>query len=289
MHDLTYSIARICKGSHDGSYSTLNSRSRSLSLCANQLNELGFRRMESANQLKPKHIWALVSHWKSSGIKESTIKNRMSSLRWLAQKINKPSLVAKDNSYYEIAKRSFVTNADKSVVFEDSKIAAIFDNHVRLSAELQKHFGLRREEAMKFIVSKADKGSEIQLQGSWTKGGKPRSIPIRNDVQREVLNRIHKLCGDGSLIPRNRKYIQQVRIFEKEMSKVELGRTHGARHLYAQDRFQELSGQLAPAKGGPSRKGMTKEERQKDDEIRLKISRELGHERIEIVAVYIGS
>ena len=46
---------------------------------------------------------------------------------------------------------------------------------------------------------------------------------------------------------------------------------------------------LPPALGGQSRRDMTKEEREKDDEIRLEISRELGHERIQIVAVYIGS
>ena len=213
----------------------------------------------------------------------------MSHLRWLAQKINNPTLIAKDNSYYEIGRRTFVTNADKSLEFEPGKIAAINDPHIRLSAELQKEFGLRREEAMKFIVSKADKGTEIQLQGSWTKGGKPRNIVVRNAVQRALLDRVHKLCGNGSLIPASRTYVQHKRLFEKAMHKVGLVRTHGARHLYAQDRYLELSGNPAPNKGGRGRTDMTKEERKRDDEFRLIISKELGHERIAIVAVYIGS
>jgi integrase len=289
MHDLTYSVVRTCKENRDGSFSTISARKRTLVQAADQLHELGFKGMKQAKQLKPKHVWALVSHWKTSGVTSATMKNRMSHLRWLAGKTNNDSLVAKDNSYYEIDKRSYVTNVDKSVVFDEQKVAAIFDPHIRLSAELQKHFGLRREEAMKFIVAKADKEHEIQLQGSWTKGGKPRTIPIRNEAQRELLNRVHKFCGNGSLIPSNRTYVQHQRLFEKEMHSVGLGRTHGARHLYAQDRYFELSGRLAPAKGGLRRKEMSESERKQDDEFRLTISRELGHERIAIVAVYIGS
>ena len=126
----------------------------------------------------------------------ATIKNRMSHLRWLAQKINNPALIANDNSHYEIGRRTFVTNTDKSLVFEQGKIAAINDPHIRLSAQLQKEFGLRREEAMKFIVSKADNGTEIQLQGSWTKGGKPRNIIVRNDTQRKPAGKdtIYPFC-----------------------------------------------------------------------------------------------
>ncbi len=80
-----------------------------------------------------------------------------------------------------------------------------------------------------------------------------------------------------------------MRVFEKEMHAVGLGRSHGARHHYAQQRYEELTGRKAPALGGKSRKALTPEERTSDDEIRLKISQELGHERIQIVAVYIGS
>lgn len=59
--------------------------------------------------------------------------------------------------------------------------------HVRMSLELQRAFGLQREEAMKCQPNYADRGDHLMLKASWTKGGKPRTIPIRTDQQRDVL------------------------------------------------------------------------------------------------------
>jgi len=59
-------------------------------------------------------------------------------------------------------------------------------------------------------------------------------------------------------------------------------------HQYAQQRYQELTGRVCPAQGGPTWKQLSREQRQIDREARLTISAELGHSRIEIVAVYCG-
>ena len=88
------------------------------------------------------------------------------------------------------------------------------DEHVRMSLELQQAFGLRREEAMKFQPSFADRGDHLVLKASWTKGGRERTIPVRTEAQREVLNRARRLAGLGSLIPSNRNYRQQMRVYE---------------------------------------------------------------------------
>jgi integrase len=53
-----------------------------------------------------------------------------------------------------------------------------------MSLELQQAFGLRREEAMNFQPSFADRGDHIMLKASWTKGGKERIIPVRTEAQR---------------------------------------------------------------------------------------------------------
>ena len=46
------------------------------------------------------------------------------------------------------------------------------------------------------------------------KGGKARVIPIRTAEQRAVLNRARQLAGLGALIPPDRNYIQQLRLYE---------------------------------------------------------------------------
>ena len=42
-----------------------------------------------ANSLKPKHVQALVELWLNQQLSPGTIKNRMSCLRWWAEKVNK--------------------------------------------------------------------------------------------------------------------------------------------------------------------------------------------------------
>jgi integrase len=83
-----------------------------------------------------------------------------------------------------------------------------------MSLELQQAFGLRREEAIKFQPSFADRGDHLVLKASWTKGGRERTISIRTEAQRDVLNRARRLAGFGSLIPSHRNYVQQLRIYE---------------------------------------------------------------------------
>ena len=58
-----------------------------------------------------------------------------------------------------------------------------------MSLELQRTFGLRREEAMKFIPGYTDQGDDIKPKACWTKGGKPRTIPVQTEHQREILDR----------------------------------------------------------------------------------------------------
>jgi integrase len=134
----------------------------------------------------------------------------------------------------------------------------------------------------------ADRGDHLILKASWTKGGKERTVPVRTAGQRELLDRAHKLAGRGSLIPGSRNYVQQLRIYEGQTLRAGLSQLHGLRHAYAQQRYEELTGWKAPAAGGPLSKTLTPEQRDQDRGTRLIISRELGHEREQITAVYLG-
>ena len=138
------------------------------------------------------------------------------------------------------------------------------------------------------MPSVADRGDYLQLKPSWTKGGKARQIPIRTEGQRTLVNFVHKLAGKGSLIPSSRNYVQQLHIYEGHTNRAGLSKMHGLRHAYAQRRYEELTGWLSPAAGGPTSEQLTAEQRIRDQEARLTISKELGHEREQITAVYLG-
>ena len=108
------------------------------------------------------------------------------------------------------------------------------------------------------------------------------------DGQRAVLEQAKALAGTGSLIPPHRRYIQQLRIYERQTANAGLSKMHGLRHAYAQRRYAELTGWPAPQAGGPSRTELTPVQQQVDRQARLVVSRELGHGRSQVTSVYLG-
>ena len=63
---------------------------------------------------------------------------------------------------------------------------------------------------------------------------------------------------------------------------------HGLRHQYTQLHYHMLTGRLCPAAGGKTSKALTQDEKIRDNEARLIISKELGHEREQVTAIYLG-
>ena len=287
MHDLNYQLKNLAKKYPVAGRATQRDREYALSLIANQLWEAGYKDLD-VDGLKGRHVNALVERWKKEELSPGTIKNRMSALRWWAETIGKKSLIAKSNSHYGIAPRTYVTKTNKAVQLSSGDLERVRDFHVRLSLELQSEFGLRREESIKFRSSYADRGDHIRLKASWTKGGRYREIPITTESQRALLDRVRDAAGRKALIPPDRTYKEQLKAYERETAHAGLSKMHGLRHEYAQCRYEKLTGWKAPAAGGPGAKELTVEQKAIGREARLTISRELGHEREQITGVYLG-
>lgn len=287
MDDLTYTLRQLCQRNRDGSHNTQADRMRSLSLAARQRREAGFRKM-TASSFKGKHVQALLDRWQGEGLSSGTIKNRLSHLRWLAEKIGKAGILPADNTQLGVAERRYVTNISKAQEL-GTGLEQVTDAHVRMSLQLQAAFGLRREEAIKFQPSYADRGDHIALKGSWTKGGRERTVPITTTEQRDALHAAHRLPGAGSLIPANKTYIQQRHVYDGQCKAAGLSHMHGLRHQYAQSRYETLTGRPPPTAGGSSVTELSPTQRIEDRHARQTISRELGHERVQITAIYLGS
>lgn len=259
---------------------------------ADDLARAGFNiRQMQAQDLKGRHVGALLRHWNSEGLAVATIKNRMAALRWWAEKVGNPGAV-KTNEELGIEKREYVKNENKSASLESIDLSK-FEDRIAASLVLQAEFGLRREEAMKIVPEYALSGRspyetrELRLKGSWTKGGRDRTIEIRSQSQRDALARAAVLARSGSMIPPDRSYRQHLITWEQQTASQGIGRTHGLRHAYAQQRYFELTGWKAPAVAGF--RALTPDERLKDRSARMVISGELGHGRIAITNTYLGS
>ncbi|MDR2788780.1 MAG: integrase domain-containing protein [Candidatus Accumulibacter sp.] len=287
MDDLTYTLRQLCQRNRDGSFATQADRQRSLALMARQMHEAGFRQMR-APSLKGKHVDVLLQRWKAEGLSAGTRKNRLAHLRWWAEKVGKAGILPADNARLGIPERRYVTQENKAKVLGDG-LDRITDAHVRMSLKLQAAFGLRREESIKFQPGVADRGDHIAIQGSWAKGGRDRTIPITTPEQRAVLDEAKSLAGAGSLIPAGKNYIQQRQVYDGQCKQAGLSKMHGLRHRYAQTRYEALTGWPSPKAGGPRANQLDSAQRQWDREARQQISRELGHERIAVTAIYLGS
>ena len=287
MRTLNRDFKLMCQRNRDGSFATQHDRERLLTMVANQLHEDGFKNLR-AQGIRTKHIEHLVSRWQAEGASTGTMKNRMSALRWMAEKIGKENIVARDNAAYGIADRRFVTNESKAKELDQGKLDKVSDPYTAMSLRLQEAFGLRREETIKIQPGWADRGDVLVLKSTWTKGVKEREIPICNETQRDLLSQAKALAGKGSLIPTEMTYKDQLNRFKAQTAFAGIDRVHGFRHAYAQTRYAELTGWKAPAAGGLTSKQLTPEQKAIDRQTRLTISRELGHEREQITAIYLG-
>ena len=291
---LQYQFDQLCNKFREGSHATQANRRSMLKLFTEQLAKNGYDvKTMSPKDLKGRHVNKLLEQWRQDGVSTGTIKNRMVAVRWWAEKVGNSGAV-KDNATYKIENRVYVTNENKSISLKDLDLSKT-DPNIAQSLRLQDAFGLRREESMKFQPEYALDGQKIEnakyirLKDSWTKGGRPRTIPITNEKQRQELKNAYAQAvkNGGSMIPKEKSYKSHLASFESVTHALGVGQTHGLRHGYAQTRYLEMMGFDCPAVGGS--RSLTSEEIAKDKEIRMLISEELGHSRINITSVYLGS
>lgn len=294
LRSAQYSINECMKQIKGYSYASKADMGHMLYRCIKDLHKQGYH-LTHIKGLKPKHVHILVELWKKQGRNPGTIKNYMSKLRKVAVLLDKPSLVKSSNDAYQIDRRSYAPTINKAIHQVD--FAKCTDPLIRLSLEAQYLFGLRREESMKIIVSKAWQGDRLIIKPSWSKGGIGRTLYISNAEQRQWLIKASQQVSKGqSLIPQDRSYKQHLSQYKIQTKQMGLSKCHGLRHAYAQRRYHELTrqfdihrkGLICPIEGGKSANALNEYEKIIDRKAREIISRSLGHSRRAIVKIYIG-
>lgn len=286
LKSINYSIYEFMKQQKGKlSHATVYDRTKRLEAMVKELHSLGFEPTHIA-RLKQKHVEILVKKWQGSGISVGAIKNRMSDLRFVCRELNRNNVV-KSNDDYNIGNRCYIPTKNKAL--HNPSLDKITDKYIRCSIELQRVFGLRREECLKMIPSQADNRTLLRLKASWTKGGIARAIPIRTSEQRHWLEQAKNLVGkNGSLIPNGKSYIQQRHHYDCLTREAGLKNLHGLRHAYAQARYFEITGWHAPINSGKPRNKLSEQECLLDRQARKIIALELGHSRVAIAKNYLA-
>ncbi len=283
---LKYSIKNILLNDNSGSFASQHDRNTMSMRIADDLIDLGYK-LPVIHNLKQKHVIAIVEYWKQKNLSNATIKNRVSVIRHLSALMNKPQIVP-SNQDLKIGARNYVSLKNRALYNPD--FSKISNPHLRISLELQRVFGLRREESLKIKPHLADKGDKLELMPSWCKGGRGRFIPIRTEEQRYWLEKAKELVEKAgySLIPQEKDYIQHRYLYDKQVERSDLRNVHGVRHAYAQQRYKELTGWEAPINGGPKSSELLPQQKKVDYHARMTLTEELGHSREQITVNYLG-
>ena len=256
-------------------------------------------RPKNLTEISAKLVVRCILFWEKEGKSASVLQNRYSHLlrflHWMGKGLQLGSLdtILKNP---ENGKRHYSATVPKD--FESNNVDVMAkikeaEGHCKVAAlqmKLQYFFGLRARESLMLKPHQSDLGTWLVLDRG-TKGGKTRTVPILTAEQREVLDQAKKMANTrtGLLGRYGHKYMPASNHYYYVMKKVGLTRkemgvtSHGLRHSYANNRYETLAGEPSPVRGG------IKVDPEIDRAARSKLTRELGHERIQITPAYTGS
>ncbi|WKJ88548.1 integrase domain-containing protein [Methylomonas montana] len=201
-----------------------------------------------------------------------------------------------------IPKRRYIPETSKAMpqAQHDQLQACIDDERIVALLNLQRTLGLRFKESALLDAQKAlgqaHRENRITVF-SGTKGGKRRHVLVSTEAM-AALETAASLQDGRLMIPANLRYVDFRDHCYRQAQQLQF-QFHGQRHNYAQQRYQALTGVPAPintdiAKSAwPAYMAMQlhideSTAEKLDQRARRILSQELGHERLEVVCVYIG-
>lgn len=262
-----------------------------------------------------RHVEAVTSYWQDEAhagrMSPATIQTYFSFLKTFAGWIGKPKLLKPIACYFDDPKlyqRSLATGVDKSWRAKGIDAAAViqeveaYDVHAAASLKLMQAFQLRFKESVMFRphtdvitaaqAGKPDAGVAFYLDTHrGTKGGRARLLSINNHLQQEAIDYARRATvGVNESVSDPRLSLQQaIRRLRYVMERfgithADLGVVpHGLRHQGAADDYECTTGTPPPVAGGSAVDPAL------DLQARREIAARLGHGRISITNVYLGS
>ena len=290
-------LRRSADGRKVISHATLADRSEFYSRMVRELHAMGYRILD-IRQLKPKHVEALMQRWEAAGLSASTLQKRFSHLKVLCGWLGKASMLRAGASYLddpERFQRRYEAGYDHSWTAQGvdplDKIAEIAedDPDVARVLRLQYAFGLRVQEASLLNPARDVLEPDGLRVVAGTKGGRPRAVPIETEAQRTLLREAENQARrtGHSMIPPHYDLKQWLTRCYTVLARHGVTRkhglvTHGLRHQYANDRYEELTGEPSPVRGGVPVNARD------DQAARQELTARLGHARPSITHAYYG-
>lgn len=275
--------------------------------------------IQRIDEIGQRHGVVLTAYWANEkGHSSSTIQNKLSVIRKFCELIGKMDAIPKREKLYvaleakgvekSAVTRAQVTHGSKSwkAAGVDAQaiieVVAVENPQEALLFELELHFGLRVKEALSFRPREAERRDGIAIKLG-TKGGAGRFVPFMKDPlkqakQRDVLERARAWADERNnkgemgyermtMEEARTKYYHVLRKYG--INKKVLGvASHGLRHQFAADMFEDITGHRPPAEGEET-PAWFKQNRELVDHAYKKVSEALGHWRKDISTAYLSS
>ena len=290
-------LRRSANGRKVVSHATVADRSFFFSKLVRELHALGYQ-LTDVHHLKPRHIEALMRAWEQAGLSASTLQKRFSYLTLLCGWIGKASMLRPAASYLAdpaAYQRGYIATYDHSWTARGidplEKIAEIAADEPAVARvlRLQWAFGLRLQEAALLNPARDALDTAWLRVVAGTKGGRPRTVPIETDAQRAILAEAadYAAITKRSMIPPDydlKAWLAHVyHVLARQGITCQNGLvTHGLRHQYANDRYEELTGEPSPVRGGDRLADAASQH------ARQNVTARLGHARVGITNAYYG-
>lgn len=286
---LLYQVKGVMEHNRDGAGLTQDRRLSNL----RDLIETVYQKykLDDIHQLRTKHVDHFVQDLKTRTLNPHSMRVKMSDVRWLAEKIGKQNIVARDNAIYGFPEDSRKQDIDQA--WPEDKYREVQgrmeDERVAFVMRGARYLGLRLEEVSKVRPQDIDWTKNVVHLKRGTKGGRYRYVML---ITPEARSWAHELARqvparDRGIIPQQYTERSWKSHVQREIRHAGGGRAnglrlHGLRHAFAQDLYQRLSGSLPPIKGGKP----TREVHQKACKT---VSKVLGHNRWGITETYVGN
>ena len=297
-------LAILTRENTEGSIGPRRNRRSTLLACCDILRTYGYGKQWNIRQFGIREMNRILDSLRRKKLAPGTVENYMTHIRWLTRKIGAVGQIPARNKDVSIAReKNWPSKRKNKAKALDPKCLEGVVEWAVLVTELREAFGLRLAEACRFdhayatAFLKADAGP-IRLHGSWCKNGRPREIPVTNDIQRRLLAKVKafqdrerrvQANGQKSMIPDDKCLDAGLSAYSGIQRRYGIP-GHGLRHHWAQERFRTVAGFPCPFAGGPKYSELSPKDQEKWDKAAGLVNRELGHgaKRDDITAIYIG-
>lgn len=290
-------------------YRSANKRECSFSTAATQLDrwkvfvdwakeEHDLKRMEKIDEdLMFDYAAHLMERVNDGSLAIATAHNYISAVNTVMRLATKGGWGGKGAVEMSMDRRSFAREEAPQALDRQCYEAALEQVHEKFGAkgaalvELCREFGLRSKEASLLNANKAlreAKATRSITISKGTKGGQTRVLREITARQVAVLERAATAQEDRrALMPGAHSWATWREADLREIREIVLKHTGGGLHdlraAYACERYERETGHKAPCAGGHIKDKAT------DYDVRLKISEELGHHRVDVTIAYLGA